>query len=279
MIRKYLVIGSKEDPASTNILNQLSQFRPNPILNTLSNKDTVKPLFDTYLIEGSMLDEKNIDMEKINKYDLVIFASKHQSEKGEKSLTIHCPGNFSNADYGGIPNKVCPGSALFNKFLFETLSKIANEHDFKDFNISMEATHHGPLIDIPCVFIEIGSSMMEWRNSRAGFIIAKTIAETIENFRENPYREIAVGIGGPHYCPGFNKLQESSNVAFSHIIAQYNAPITEEMILEAIDKTEEDLEFVVLDWKGLGNSEERKEIIEILERNYISWKKTSDIRR
>jgi len=276
---KYLIITSESDPASMNILNQLKQFRANPVLNAMNNSNSEKPIFDIYTIQDSMLKTENLDQEKINKYDFVIFASKHQSEKEEKSLSIHSPGNFRNADYGGMSNKVCPSSALLNKFMFEKLSKLAEEHNFKDFNITMEATHHGPLIDVPCVFIEIGSTMMEWRNSRAGFIIAKTIIETVEKFKSSKYPEVAIGIGGPHYCPGFNKLQKNSNVAFSHIIAQYNMPITEEMIKEAINKTDEDVDFVVLDWKGLGKSEQRQEVIDILEKNYIQWKRVSDIKR
>jgi D-aminoacyl-tRNA deacylase len=277
MFKKYLIISSKEDPASMNIIAQLNQFRPNPVLNSMSNSE--KPIFDIHIIENSMLNTENLDIEKINKYDFVIFASKHQSEKKEKTLSIHCPGNFCEADAGGIQGKVCPSSALFNKFMFKKLNQTAEQHNFNDFNITMEATHHGPLIDVPCVFIEIGSTMMEWRNSRAGFIIAKTIAETVEQFKEDKYKEISIGIGGPHYCPGFNKLQKESNVAFSHIIAQYNSPITEEMIKEAKNKTEEDIDFIILDWKGLGRSEQRQEVINILEKNYIQWKRITEIKR
>jgi D-aminoacyl-tRNA deacylase len=129
------------------------------------------------------------------------------------------------------------------------------------------------------MFIEIGSTETEWEDRRAGFVIAKTIKDIIEKFEANPYREIAIGIGGPHYCPNFNKIQLSSNFAISHIIPSYSQPITEEMILEAVNKTEEEIDFAVLDWKGLGISEERQKIIKILEKNYIPWKKTSDINK
>jgi len=143
----------------------------------------------------------------------------------------------------------------------------------------LNALIHGPLISKPCVFIEIGSTETEWVDRRAGFILAKTIKETIEEFQENKYREIAVGLGGPHYCPGFNKLQLKSNVAFAHIIPEYVMPISETFILETIKKTVEPVDFVVLDWKGLGKSEQRQAVIDILEKNYIQWKKTSDITR
>jgi D-aminoacyl-tRNA deacylase len=143
----------------------------------------------------------------------------------------------------------------------------------------MEVTHHGPLINKPCVFLEIGGGEDEWRDKRAAFCIAKALSEAIETFKENPYTEIAVGIGGPHYCPGFNKLQLDSNVAFAHIIPKYVSPITEEMIKEAIAKTVEEVDFVVLDWKGLGNSEERQKVLDILANNYIQYKKIQEIKK
>jgi D-tyrosyl-tRNA(Tyr) deacylase len=68
-------------------------------------------------------------------------------------------------------------------------------------------------------------------------------------------------------------------VAIAHVIAEYNSPINAEMIQESIKKTLEDVDFVLLDWKGLGKSEQRQEVVKILEDNYIQWKKTSDITR
>jgi D-tyrosyl-tRNA(Tyr) deacylase len=141
----------------------------------------------------------------------------------------------------------------------------------------MEATHHGPLINKPCVYIEIGATDTEWKDTKAAFVVAKTIAETMKNFKGNKYREVAVGIGGPHYCPNFNKIQLKSNIALSHIIAQYNLPVSEEMIKEAIEKTEEEVDFVLLDWKGIGNADERKRIMEILDKNYVKYKRTGQV--
>ena len=141
----------------------------------------------------------------------------------------------------------------------------------------MEATHHGPLIEVPCIFVEIGSTESEWKDVRAGFVVAKAIKDTIENFKENPYNEIAIAIGGPHYCPNFNKIQLNSNIAISHIIPQYVLPLTEEMIQNAIAGTEEDIDLFLIDWKGLGNAEQRNQATEILNKFYIPKKRTSEI--
>ncbi len=274
MYQKYLIVASKQDPAGVNITTQLSQFR-NPLLSSMKNT----PSFDFYLREEDIISDENLNLEKINKYDFIIFASKHQSKEGIKSLSIHAPGNFKKAEYGGREGKVCSTSALFQKQLFENLNKQVEENILKDYQVTLECTHHGPLINKPCVFIEIGSTEIEWKDKRAGFIIAKTIRDTIENFEENPYNEIAIGIGGPHYCPNFNKIQLNSNIALSHIIPGYDLPLTEEMIKEAVEKTEEEIDFILLDWKGLTNAEERQRILQILDKLYLKYKKTSEIKK
>ena len=50
-------------------------------------------------------------------------------------------------------------------------------------------------------------------------------------------------------------------------------------VREAIEKTDEEVDLVVLDWKGLGKSEERKRVIEILDKMHVDYKKTSGIRK
>ena len=276
MQQKYLIVASKKDKAGINITTQLSQFRKNPIVPVLKGDESG---FDFYLVEEEIIHTRNLDYDKINKYDFIIFASKHKSEKSEKTLSVHMSGNWRRADFGGQPERACRSSALFFKQIFEKLKANADKYELKDYKVTLEATHHGPLIDKPCIFIEIGSTENEWVNRKAGFIVAKTISDIIKEFRENPYNEVAVGIGGPHYCPNFNKIQLSSNVALSHIIPSYVMPITEQMIIEAIKKTEEEVDFVLLDWKGIKTADERKRIIEILDKNYIQHKKTSDIKK
>ncbi len=276
MYKKYLIIASKKDLAGINITTQLSQFRKNPVLTSM-NQDAKG--FDFYLIDTEIIDDAGIDKNKINNYDFVIFASKHKSEKKEKTLSVHAPGNFRTAQLGGELGKICKTSALFQKQIFEKLKINAEKYHLKEYKVTLECTHHGPLIDKPCIFIEIGSTENEWKDRRAGFALAKTISEIINEFKENPYNEIAIAIGGPHYCPNFNKIQLDSNVAISHIIPQYVLPLKEEMITQALEKTEEEVDFALLDWKGLGNSEKRKQAIEILDKLHINYRRTNEIRK
>ena len=274
MYKKYLIIASKKDKAGINITTNLSQFRKNPLMSSMGKE----PSFDFYLIDDEIIYTKNLDLEKINKYDFIIFASKHKSEKKEKALCVHAPGNWRDSNLGGEKTKVCQTSALFQKQIFEKLNANAKEHSLDEkYKVTLECTHHGPLINKPCIFIEIGSTETEWTDRKAGFVLAKTINQIIKEFKENPYNEVAIGIGGPHYCPNFNKVQLNSNVAVSHVIPQYALPLDEEMIKQAIDKTQEEVDFALLDWKGLGNSKQRKQVTDILDKLYVSYKRTSEV--
>ena len=261
MYKNYLIVASKSDKAGINITTHLSQFGD----------------FNFYLVDGEIIYTENLDLDKISHYDFVIFASRHRSEKSQKTLSIHAPGNWRKNEFGGQAGKICKTSALFQKQFFERLKKNAGKFHLKGYELTLEPTHHGPLINKPCVFVEIGSTETEWKDRKAAFIVARTIYETIQEFKENPYNEIAIGIGGPHYCPNFNKIQMNSNIAISHIIPQYAFPITEEMVQEAIAGTEEDIDLLLLDWKGIGPSEQRQQTLEVLNKFYIQKKKTSEI--
>jgi len=261
MYKNYLIVASKLDKAGINITTQLSQFGN----------------MNFYLVENEIIFTENLDMEKINKYDFIIFASRHVSEKGEKTLSVHAPGNWHEAKFGGKEGKVCKTSALFQKQLFEKLRQMSEKFDLRKYDLTMECTHHGPLINKPCVFVEIGATETEWKDRKAGFVVAKAILETMQEFKQDPYNEVAIGIGGPHYCPSFNKIQMNSNVAISHVIPEYALPLTEEMVQEAIAGTEEDIDMILLDWKGLGNAEQRQQVSSVVDKFYIQKRKTSEI--
>ena len=273
MYQKYLLVAGKKDLAGINITTQLSQFRENPLASSLKSI----PSFDFYLVDDEIIYTESLNLEKINKYDFIIFASKHKSEKREKTLSVHAPGNWRQNELGGEKEKICKTSALLQKQILQKLITNSEKYHLKDYKVTLECTHHGPLINKPCIFIEIGSTENEWKYRKAAFVIAKTISETINEFKENPYNEIAIGIGGPHYCPNFNKIQLKSNIALSHIIPQYVLPLKEEMIKEVIQKTDEEVDFALLDWKGLGNAEQRQQVLDILDKLYVEYKRTNEI--
>jgi|SRR3989344_4645277 len=266
--KNFLIVASKLDKAGINITTNLSQY---------SNEK-----FKFYLIDRDITNSQQPeDLEKYNNFDFIIFASKHQSKEPTKTLSIHTPGNFLNTPplHGGDSGKISMSSALFLKQAFKKLRKNTKENNLDGYQVTLEATHHGPSINKPCFFIEIGSTENEWADRRAGFVVAKTISDIINSYQHNPYNEITIGIGGPHYCPNFNKLQLYSNFAISHIIPQYCLPVTEVMIKETLSKTFEEYDLILLDWKGLGNSESRQQVINVLDKLHLRYEKIGDLNK
>lgn len=222
---------------------------------------------------------KNLEFKNI---DFLFFASTHRSKKGNPSLCLHTAGNWRSADLGGKPGKICPTSAYVMKYLFIKLNEIAINYELDNkYDITMEATHHGPFTEIPCCFIEIGSLEEEWRDRKAGRAIAETII-SLENFDIKEIKKLywipSFGIGGTHYCPNFNKIQLKSKYAISHVIPKHSLPITNSIIKEAEEKTKEQIKEVLIDWKSI-NAEERNKIREVLDKLRLKYKRTSDVEK
>ena len=89
----------------------------------------------------------------------------------------------------------------------------------------------------------------------------------------------SIAIGGPHYCPNFNKIQLKSEYAISHVIPEYALPLTETMLKQAEQKTKEQIKIALLDWKGIGNSEQRNQTIDLLNKFGLKYKRTSSIEK
>ena len=269
---KFAVLYSKKDLAGINIAEQLkSYFLPHvPIIEM--KKDSIY--------------EENIDQEipELKKVDFIIFATKHASKAGGKTLSLHAPGNWRNADFGGKTGKVCKTSALVLKYLFQKMQENLSASKL-DYNLTMECTHHGPLIEKPCLFIEIGAQEEQWTNKEAGKVIAKTISD-FQNFESwkdqvNKKIKIALAIGGPHYCPNFNKIQlsDSNNLAISHVIPGYHLPLNDSMLHEAIEKTQEHASVVIIDWKGCGPSAERQKVMDVINKTGLEIIRTDQIEK
>lgn len=265
---RFAIAYSKKDPAGINIVAELKKFGYLPHIPIIELKNE--------LVFSDDLNPRNYP--QLRNIDFLIFASKHQSAKGEHSLSLHAPGNWRSADFGGQESKVCPTSAYILKYLFLEMNKKAKEENLLgDYKITLEATHHGPFISMPCCFIEIGSSEEQWKNPKAGRALAKTIFE-LQNFNKENYNwKSSIAIGGPHYCPGFNRIQLETEYAISHIIPEYALPLTEKILKEAEEKTIEQIDTVLLDWKGIGRSEERKKTLDLLSSFGLKFKRTNQI--
>jgi len=260
---KFAIVASKKDIAGINIVKELK---------LLGCKTPV------YFVDEEAIYLDNLDKAAKIDADFIVFASKHQSVKKVKTLTIHAIGNWKKADFGGKDFVVCMTSALILKYFFQELYKQTQDSNLNnEYHVSLEATHHGPFLTTPCLFIEVGSSESEWKDKKACKVIAETIIKSTSTINQiNDKIKIGIGIGGPHYCPNFNKIQLDNHFAISHIIAEYALPIDKEMINQAILKTREKVEYAIIDWKGLGNSKQRQETLKVLQNFNLKIIRTSE---
>jgi D-aminoacyl-tRNA deacylase len=239
----FIVVASKKDKAGMNIVENLKELNTN---------------IEIKIIEEELITSENID--KNLSADFIIFASKHRSKVPTKTLSIHTIGNFNKAEFGGKHETICPSNALVFKHFFQILK----EQNNSDYEVTMETTHHGPYIETPSIFIEIGSEESDWENKQAGKIIANTIEKAIKTFKQQK-KKIAFGIGGPHYCPNFNNIQLGEEYSIAHLIPEYALPISKDIITQIIKKTTPKPSYVILDWKGLGGSNQKNRLLNLLE--------------
>ena len=263
------IICSTKDQASMNIKEQLlpyfkkinKTFENHKIYEKQNNENTLT----LYTTEIEPVYCENID--KKIQANLFIFATKHVSKSGIHSLSVHFPGNWGKAELGGKDKKLCIANASFLKKAFLELNKLNT-----DYEIIQEATHHGPYLEKPAIFIEIGSDKKQWKDKTAGKYIANTILKMTE---KNPKYKTIMAFGGPHHSPNFKKILLNTKFAVSHVCPKYNLESLDKgMIKQAIERTYEKVEFIILDWKGLGKEKER--IMNILKELGMEYKKSKE---
>ncbi|MFC2135882.1 D-aminoacyl-tRNA deacylase [Bacteroidota bacterium] len=217
--------------------------------------------------------KETIFLENIDKEidgDLFIFPTTHSSRSGIHSLSAHVCGNWGKAELGGSDRELCTAATLYIK---ESLIKLKELSEGLEFDIVQEVTHHGPYIEKPCFFIEIGSDETQWIRKDAGDILAKTIMLLLENNPKN--YKTAVGIGGLHTMPNFNKITFGDEIAIGHCCPKYMLDdLDEELVRQALERTKPKADLVIVDWKGLGPHKEK--IKKILEKIKVEWKRTKD---
>ena len=165
--------------------------------------------------------------------DEVLVLSKHASASEVPALTLHAIGvpgetpHGESARSGGIKGQAVPPSTRFGD-MFRTMRKIAIEASLdKEYDITLEATHHGPLLDSPTLYLEIGSDEERWADSRAARVWAQTISICLGMSEDTQQREwpgdgdVMIGLGGGHYAPRHKAIISETEVWVGHILANY----------------------------------------------------------
>jgi D-aminoacyl-tRNA deacylase len=213
-----LIVTSSEDPASMNIRARLLEksgwtesgsFSDHPVM--------VKDDFRMVLVDRIHLEEDYVDdrvSSALNEpVDVVIFASRHRAESRIPTLTVHPIGNYMSADFGGKPATLCKASP---QLMTSALRNLATNAKGLGFNVSFETTHHGPIVNSPTFYIEIGSYEELWGRQDA----ADAIADSILGIRDDEH-PVVTCVGGGHYAPRFTEVALARKVAIGHMAANY----------------------------------------------------------
>ena len=272
----FAVIVSTKDTASINIKDNLVGLYGFVETSELFEGRVVYKLHEKikiYTTERDLLYCDEIDKE-INA-DLFVFASRHESKNPLSCLACHSPGNWGDAKYGGRDKVLCVAPAKFLKICMEKLI----ENCPKDYQVIQECTHHGPFLDKPSCFVEIGSGQDEWACREAGAAVARALMQAVSSYVIGIEAKIVVGLGGLHHTPNFKKLVLNHGVALGHVCPKYMlGALDRSVVIHAIERTMEKADCIVLDWKGLGEYKQMvKDIVNGLQKN-IEIKKIKDFK-
>jgi D-aminoacyl-tRNA deacylase len=187
-------------------------------------------------------------------YDGFIFLSKHAAESGVLALTCHSTGNFSEAKFGGNNRQVAIPHPHLQKSYLQKLWQ--NRKDFSEFQITIEATHHGPTdLNKPSIFIEIGTTEKQWNDSTLCNSVAKIVVEIMKS--EQKSNPVAICFGGTHYPDKFTKELIHGKFALGTVIPKHDLDFLDEELFSHILDRNNMAKTALLDWGGLGQNKQK----------------------
>ncbi|KAK9107081.1 hypothetical protein Syun_023092 [Stephania yunnanensis] len=239
-----LVVATTIDPASigpASSLLAMPGWEPGPSLQGIPSyvNGNVRLLkHDNSIVKEDYLDRRwgEATGEAV---DEVIFLSKHVAVSNRPALTIHPIGVPHLRDdevppAGGKPGWAAPPNPRMGAWM-KLLKNIAESHNLvPEFEVTMEATHHGPLVDAPTMFLEIGSTEEYWKRQDAALVMASLVWKglglrgdgDVGNWNsENNKKKVLLGIGGGHYVPRHMDIIMKDNIWVGHLLSGYSLPM------------------------------------------------------
>lgn len=268
-----LIVTSEIDKASMNILEHLlkigrwrkfGEFEDNPV-REYGNRWLVT-IHDEFLfrdgLDAEIRESLGID------FDVMVFASRHKSESGLRSLTVHPLGNYNKAEFGGHPRTLVPTSP---NVMTMALRLLKNRSAGLHTPVSFEVTHHGPHVNTPAFNIEIGSEERAWVEEAP----AKAIASVIMSVEEQRL-PVAIGIGGGHYAPRITDVALEKNVSFGHMVPTYALDHLDGTMLEQVIELSPDARYVYFHRKAMSKPRAR-ELSQLCDRSGLRTVRTRDL--
>ena len=250
---KTVIVCSVEDSAGTNIKERLLESY------SFEESDLAFDGSPVYKIEPdiSLVTSRQFIIFVDNRLDeafhaeRTIFISRHYAESGIPSLTAHFTGNFEKAEFGGNPGEISKFSPSLLKNYLQNLR--ANSHEIKStYNITLEATHHGPTsLNSTVLFVELGSTEKQWVDMQAASKISEALMRTLQNPKSS--EKCAICIGGTHYSEKFNNFLFDSEFTLGPIVPKYALEFfSSEILGQILQKSDQPIRAVLINRKGLG---------------------------
>ena len=248
-----LLVAYRDDPAGSNMANFISQDMKKDG-EIFRGKYFDLLVIQTPAISADWLEEKY-------SYDGFVFLSKHAAESGVLALTCHSTGNFSDAKFGGNNRQVAiPHPQLQKSYLQKLWQK---RNDFSEFQITIEATHHGPTnLNKPTIFIEIGTTEKQWNDISLCGKVAKNVVEVMKG--EMTSHPVAICFGGTHYPERFTKQLLDGKFALGTVIPKHALDFLDEKLFNHILDRNSIAKTALLDWGGLGQNKQK--VVDLLEK-------------
>jgi D-aminoacyl-tRNA deacylase len=208
-------------------------------------------------------------------FELILFLSMHRSEAGVSMFSTHSLGNWgTEAKFGGRAKQLSYAAPVAMIAALSALSAIS-----EPIGKRYEATHHGPFLKTPSLFVEIGGNDETIRNKSYARSASEAAYEAAlsANGDNARYKKVAIGIGSNHYPEKFSALAIDGGYAFSHIMPKY-AIVNEDgsnnldVLDQTLDRSTHPPETAVIEWKSL-NSATREETIKKLDEIGLDYEK------
>ncbi len=243
-----LLVAYRDDPAGYNMACCLSKEM---VLRdgVFHGKYYDMVVIPTPAISADWLSEKY-------SYDGYVFLSKHAAVSGDLALTCHSTGNFSAAEFGGSPRRVAIPMPHLQKAYLQRLKH--HQYAFSNFDITIEATHHGPTdLDKPSIFIEIGTTEEQWTDIHLCQSVSNIIHDTLSSSipDDNP---VAICFGGTHYPVKFTEELLSGNHALGTVIPKHAIDDLDSDLFSHIMAQNNMATVALLDWKGMNRIHKHK---------------------
>lgn len=242
-----LLVATKADPASIGpasaLLSLCSSWIRGPDVdhNPTYRTGNIRMLhLPDHLVHHDLL-EQRWESQTGEKVLEVIFMSRHTAVSNRPALTVHPIGvphllQGETPPAGGLPGRASPPNPRIGSW-FRLLKTVAAANKLlPEFEITLEATHHGPWTQAPAMFVEIGSTEEYWKREDAAAAVAAVFLQGLGLdgelglglglgvWEEETHRgqKVLLGIGGGHYAPRHGDVVQKEGVWVGHLLSGYS---------------------------------------------------------